>query len=363
MGKQARSYPRMTHHRARGLARVVLNGKTYYLGKWGSPEATQKYDRLIQKWVAAGRDVTRMEGALSITAMCRRYREHAKEYYRDNEGKPAKELAGMQDALKPLWQHFGTVAASDFGPLRLQELREHLIKKGMARTTINNRISRVRRVFRWAESQELIPRGSWESLRSVRGLAKGRSKAPDRNPVMPVEWSVVEATIPFVPIVVAAMIHVQHLCALRPGEVVRMKSGEISVGNEVWVWSPAAHKTAWRGRDKRVPIGPKAQRIIAPRLSADPDAMLFPTKVGDSYATTSYCRAIARGVKKASAALGHEVPHWSPNQLRHSRLTEVRAQFGLEAAQTVGGHAKADVTQVYAERDLQTAIKVAREIG
>ena len=55
--------------------------------------------------------------------------------------------------------------------------------------------------------------------------------------------------------------------------------------------------------------------------------------------------------------------HWHPNQLRHNHATEVRQRFGLEAAQVSLGHATADVTQVYAERDLTLAVKVASEIG
>jgi site-specific recombinase XerC len=55
---------------------------------------------------------------------------------------------------------------------------------------------------------------------------------------------------------------------------------------------------------------------------------------------------------------------WSPNQIRHAVATSIRAKFGLEAAQkTILGHAKADVTQVYAERDSQKAHDVMREIG
>ena len=57
------------------------------------------------------------------------------------------------------------------------------------------------------------------------------------------------------------------------------------------------------------------------------------------------------------------LPHWHPNQLRHSKATEIRRQFGLEAAQVVLGHAKADVTQVYAERDSALAVEVMRRIG
>src|SRR5581483_1634663 len=42
---------------------------------------------------------------------------------------------------------------------------------------------------------------------------------------------------------------------------------------------------------------------------------------------------------------------WFPYQLRHTYATNVRREFGLEAAQVLLGHAKANVTQIYAERD------------
>jgi site-specific recombinase XerC len=57
------------------------------------------------------------------------------------------------------------------------------------------------------------------------------------------------------------------------------------------------------------------------------------------------------------------IEHWAPNRLRHSAGTEIRKRFGLEAAQVTLGHASADVTQVYAERDAKLAAEVARKIG
>lgn len=54
---------------------------------------------------------------------------------------------------------------------------------------------------------------------------------------------------------------------------------------------------------------------------------------------------------------------WSPNQLRHTAGTEIRRQAGLEAAQVVLGHSKADVTQVYAERDRERAVEYMRKHG
>jgi integrase len=38
-------------------------------------------------------------------------------------------------------------------------------------------------------------------------------------------------------------------------------------------------------------------------------------------------------------------------------------RFGLEAAQVVLGHASADITQVYAERNQKLAAEVIRQIG
>jgi integrase len=82
----------------------------------------------------------------------------------------------------------------------------------------------------------------------------------------------------------------------------------------------------------------------------------------DHYDVDSYRRAIKYGIEKANKA-GIEVPDWCPSRLRHSRGTEVRKRFGIEAAQVLLGHARADVTQIYAERNLELAVKIAQQSG
>lgn len=57
------------------------------------------------------------------------------------------------------------------------------------------------------------------------------------------------------------------------------------------------------------------------------------------------------------------VPRWHPNQLRHSVATAILRQFGIEAAQTVLGHSKANVTEIYAERDFGLAARDMKEVG
>ncbi len=49
--------------------------------------------------------------------------------------------------------------------------------------------------------------------------------------------------------------------------------------------------------------------------------------------------------------------------MRHSAATAIRARFGLEAAQVVLGHAKADTTEIYAEKDAGLAMRIAAEAG
>ena len=110
-----------------------------------------------------------------------------------------------------------------------------------------------------------------------------------------------------------------------------------------------------------------------------------------AYDASSYGHAIARSCDKAFPPLGELAPwpkesrakwwarltsdqraevkrwrkghRWHPNQLRHTFATRVRKQHGLEAAQVLLGHARADVTQVYAEKNQQLAAAVAAQVG
>lgn len=80
-------------------------------------------------------------------------------------------------------------------------------------------------------------------------------------------------------------------------------------------------------------------------------------RLNDFYSKDAYITAIGRACKRAG------VPPWRPNQLRHTSGTRVRKELGLEAAQVWLGHSKADVTQIYAERNLGLARKVAARFG
>ena len=67
--------------------------------------------------------------------------------------------------------------------------------------------------------------------------------------------------------------------------------------------------------------------------------------------------------QKAELRAWRKAHCWHPHHLRHSYGTQVRKDYGLEEAQILLGHSKADVTQIYAERDMRKAADVARKIG
>ena len=54
---------------------------------------------------------------------------------------------------------------------------------------------------------------------------------------------------------------------------------------------------------------------------------------------------------------------WSPNQLRHTAATEIRREFGIEAAQNTLGHSSPAVTLIYAERSLDQVREVMEKLG
>jgi len=404
--------PSYCHHKASGRAVVRINGRDHYLGFYGTPESYERYERQLAEWRLRGEERVAQQASgaifdasasLMVNALLLRYMAFAETYYVDAQGQPSKELTDMKYALRPVRKLYGRILARDFGPLALKAVRQYMIEEGkLCRGVTNARINRIRRVFKWAVSEELAPKGTYEALRAVDGLRRGRTTARETEPVRPAPQMAVDAVINAVSPQIAAMIQVQQLAAMRPCEVVAMRACAIDMSDDIWIYQPYEHKNRWRGYDRHIPLGPKAQAILKPFLTLSTTAYLFspiaaeqwrngqrtkdrktpmtpsqtkrkqikkapkrPKK--DHYSVPAYARAIKYGIRKVNRQREKEnrpqIPHWCPLQLRHSRATEVRKQYGIEAAQVVLGHARADVTQVYAERNFDAAIRIARETG
>ena len=54
---------------------------------------------------------------------------------------------------------------------------------------------------------------------------------------------------------------------------------------------------------------------------------------------------------------------WHPHQLRHNYATMIRKRFGIEEASNMLDHSSVKMTEVYAERDREQALEIARAVG
>ena len=235
MPRRRQSLPKYRKHRASGQAVVTLSGRDCYLGPHGTKASRLEYDRLIAEWLQQGRNLpgdTR-EHELSIAEVILAYvqREASQRYVK--HGKPTSELAEVKLALRPLRELYGTHRVSDFGPARLEVVRERIIESGVARTTVNKRVEKIRRCFRWAAAKELIDAQIPVRLDMLEGLRKGRSAAAEREPITPVDDATIEATLPFLPQVVADMVRLQRVTGMRPGEVCQLRPADVDRTGQV----------------------------------------------------------------------------------------------------------------------------------
>ncbi len=106
---------------------------------------------------------------------------------------------------------------------------------------MNKVVGTVVRIFKWASSEELIPSKVYHDLRTVDGLRKGRTAAIESDPVPPVPPTVVDATVPHLPSVVADTVRFQRLTGCRPGEVCGLRPCDVDRTGDVWEYRPQSH--------------------------------------------------------------------------------------------------------------------------
>ncbi|WP_436714963.1 site-specific integrase [Roseiconus lacunae] len=411
MSRPRNLIPRYRKHKASGQARVTINGRDYFLGPHGTKASLAEYDRVIAEYIASGRSPSFgiEQAGITVAMLSADYLRFAKTYFGTGTN---SEWYAIKYALRPLVKLYPEHVAGDFAPTQLRAVRQVMVDGGWSRSHVNAQVKRIVRMFKWAAGEEKLPAEVFQTLRLVPSLKRGRTDAPESEPIRPADPIMVAETIKQLSPIVADMVRAQLLIGCRPGEICKLTPGAIDQTGRVWEATLADHKTAHHGHTRIIFIGPRAQEILRPYLDRDLDKPLFspveavdekrkqdaenrrtPLSCGNrpgkrsgglrgekgrrkpsgEYTTVTYRRAITRACDRAypppKGTTGEALKEWrkahrwAPNQLRHSRGTEVRKQFGIEGAQLILGHINADVTQVYAEADKAKAIEIALEIG
>jgi len=416
-------------YRRTGAAVVTLSGKDFYLGKYGTPESREAYDRNVNEWLAQGRTLVDEAGTagtadtrITVAEVLAAFMEDAQAVYKPTGGATvASEMHAYRQAVRIVRDLYASLPAAEFSPKKLLACREAMISAGWCRSNINRQCSRIKSLFGWAVAREMIPGEVTWALAAVKGIRKGSGNVRESKKVRPVPDAFVDAVEPFVSAQVWAMIQLQRMTGMRPGEVCILRASDIDMTGRVWLYNPSHHKTEHHDIDRAIAIGPRAQEIIRPYLTMKPTAYLFSPAAaerernedrrkaretpltpsararrnrqrshggkGDVFTVDVYRRAIARACERAfplpaglaepkRGATGaaadamrqkirehRETHHWHPHQLRHNAATALRKEYGVDAARVILGHRSAAVTETYAELDRTKAIEIMSKVG
>ena len=149
-----------------------------------------------------------------------------------------------------------------------------------------------------------------------------------------------------------------------------MRCGDVDTREDVWVYAPREHKTEHHGCVRKVFLGLRAQRILAPFMDRSKDAFLFSPrdaiaercagcethrrtlntdrltdrKVRGHFDAQTYRESVARICRKL------EIPTWTPGRLRHNRATATYVSEGVQSAQVMLGHSDSKTTLRYVDK-------------
>jgi integrase len=256
----------------------------------------------------------------------------------------------------------------------MRELIDVMAEFGWNRRYLNDQISRIKQIFKWGVSRELVDQDVYFRLRTVDSVRRGEiSNLREASEVQQIADDIIDATVPHLSDTVGAMVQIQRLTACRPGELVIMRPADIDRTNDIWRYTPGKHKTQHHDKKRVIAIGPKAQAKLAPFLLRLPDVYCFPTRRKGKYTTDSYRRAIHRACDRAFPAADHlsederlawQSEHrWSPHRLRHTAGYALREEFGLEHVQVTLGHSQARTSEVYAPPIEAKQLEAAAKLG
>ncbi len=263
-----------------GNAQVRLCGKDFYLGPHGSPESYSRYHALLAEYNANGRKLPesvpehQMSQEIRVRDVTADFRELVLPRYVDNSGSYSR-LSCVLNALNEL---YGELPISEFGPLRMRELRNKLAKSGNCRRYLNDQVRDVIRIVKHGLSRELVKPETITALEALPPLRRGEARDNPKRGGVPL--ALVSATLPHVSPVVQIMIRLQLATGCRPSEIFRMTPSQIDRSGDEWIYRPDNHKTLHRGKEKAIPIVGDAVKLLEPVLFCRPNQLCFVNSKG-----------------------------------------------------------------------------------
>jgi integrase len=350
---------------ATGRAFTKVNGRFISLGRGDSSESRTRYAAILAdhaqgKLLHTARLTSVQPSSLTANQLLLQYATRELPRY------SSAEQHCQKCAMKIARQMFGAVPVTDFGPLKLRLVRDAMVagdpnardkngkpkpRKPWSRSFVNKQIKRLRAVFRWGVSWELVPQAVADALGSVRSLAIGQSTARETAPRLAVPHADITA--------VRGNLRERHrdvfdlllLTGARPGEIVNLTTGMIDRTGEVWRCDLLKHKTTHKGKTRTLFFNATAQLILRKYLQADPDSRLF-----------KFSRISFGNVVKAACGRAGVTP-FVPHQLRYCVATKVANELDTESAQRLLGHSSRAMTEHYSRAADRKAVEAVKRLG
>lgn len=377
--------PSFRHHKPTGQGFVEIAGKRYYLGRYGLPATQEKYHRLIGEWVAHGYKLPVPPEEMTMVELIQRFTEYCDSYYVDRFGGPTSTIQEISRVMSCVKDMYGSVLVKEFGPVALRAVRQKWIKAELTITTINSYCGKVRAMFKWGVSHQLVDNNVYQAVCTVPGLRRGRGIGRDTSPRQVVPLEHVEATLKHLPSPLRAIVRLLLMTGARPTEILRLKKGDIDCTGPVWPAVIRDHKLAYRGIQRTLYFGPRAQAILRPFLVRGDDDYLFSPIEAErerhAACKTHRPEGKLRNRKKTTRVIGyfyehtglstairrvcvaHDIPRWTPYQLRHTACTQIEATADIEVARAILGHSDIDTTAIYLHKDHKAAVAYAASNG
>ncbi len=338
-------------------------------------------DAAARWWEEHTHQIRRREGGgLTVAELCALWGDHCREYYKGERERASSSSVNAPIDVRMFRDLYGNASLQELTHADMLKLRDALVRSGVSRKTVNQRLWRVKYMISWALDEALVPATVKAELTQVKGLKRGRTPAPESKPVRPVTDAAIEAATAKMTPNMADMVKVHRYTGMRPCELCALRWSLIDTSRTPWVYRPPAdaNKNSWRGEfghPRPILIGPKARAVLERHRTGDDvpfSPILSVTELLEARraarATPFYGKAKEReeaavrppkalrgawdrsdyGASVARACANAGIARWSPNQLRHTFATEVRRAYGLEACRAVLGHtAGGGVTDIY----------------
>jgi integrase len=393
MARPKNSCPPLKFHRPTGQYCVYLNNRRITLGKDSLVAERRRLHLLNAQTDSDATTAVKLPvdpSDLTVGEALQLYHAHAVKRYPDK-----RVIARIDAAIRACTRHAATLAGA-FRGRALREVRRDLVDrkcertgKPLSRRYINHLIDSIVLAWRWLVAEEFVPAENLARLREMSAELAEHGGGAESQPITAVDDWVVEATLPFCLPGLAAMIRLQQLTGMRPGEIVTMRRSEIATrldewvqvagldkrvsamafdGSMIWLYCPSRHKNLHRKKPRVIAIGGEGQRDLAPLvIGLKPDDLVFRIRRGKPWEVQTYGNAIARAIRRANAKRkeGEKlIPRWSPNQLRKAAAGRADRVLGADGAAAMLGHgASRRALDHYIQEQIEKAVETAAKVG